>query len=99
MSIGAVGQKQVSNEITKRLHESNKIDRIALVLSTTDCKNYFGMLQKCSHGKQIYFGQSDSWQLYQLLVASLGTDDGFEGKIQANAGITLSFTCDVATGK
>jgi hypothetical protein len=98
MSMGAVGQKQVYKEITKRLNESN-IDRVALALSSNDCKNYFGMLTKYSHGKRMYFGQSDSWQVCQLLVAGLRTDDGFKGKIQASAGIASLFICDVITGK
>ena len=98
MSMGTVGQKQVYKEITKRLNESN-IDRVALALSSNDCENYFGMLTEYSHGKHMYFGQSDLWQVYQLLVAGLRTDDGFEDKIQASAGIASSFVRDVITGK
>ena len=98
MSMGKVGQQRVYKEITTRLNASN-IDRVALVLSSNDCENFFGMLAKYSHGKRIYFGQTDSWKVYQLLVAGLRSDDNFEDKILAHAGIASSYVRDVSTAK
>ena len=63
MSMGKIGQQTVYREITKRLNEGN-IDRVSLAMSSNDCENYFGLLSKFSHGKRIYFGQTDSWQVY-----------------------------------
>jgi len=68
-------------------------------MSSNDCDNYFGLLSKFSHGKRIYFGQTDSWQAYQLMVAGLRSDKHFEDKIQTSAGIVPSHVRDVNTQK
>ena len=80
------GQDAVYKEISKRLDVSN-IDRVALAMSRNDCENFFDMLAKYSHGKRIFLGLTDSWEGYQLLVASKKSDDKFEDKIEAYAGI------------
>ena len=85
-------------EITKRLDESN-IDRVALAMSSNDCENFFGMLVKYSHGKRIFLGQTDSWEVYQLLVAGKKTDDRFADKVQNYHKIISSHVRDTNTEK
>ena len=96
MSMDKKGQATCYQEITKRLDESN-IDRVALAMSSNDCGNFFGMLVKYSHGKQIFLGQTDLWEVYQLLVAGKKTDDRFADKVQNYHKIISSHVRDTNT--
>ena len=98
MSMGKKGQATCYQEITKRLDESN-IGRVALAMSSNDCKNFFGMLVKYSHGKRIFLGQTDSWEVYQILVAGKKTDHRFADKVQNYHGIISSHVRDTNTEK
>ena len=98
MSMGKKGQEKVANEIFKRLDETN-INRVAMSLSSNGCENFFSMLVKFSHGKRLYFGQTDSWEVLQLLVVGLKSDDRIEDRIRAHAGILSSYVRDIGTAK
>jgi len=98
MSMGKRGQDTVYKEITKRLDATN-IDRVALAMSGNDCENVFGMLAKYSHGKRILLGQTDSWEVYQMLVACKKSDYRFEDTVQAYDGIVSSYIRDAQTAK
>ena len=52
MNISLKGQDTVQNEINKRITSEN-IDRIANLLSSNPCENYFGCLVKYSEGKRL----------------------------------------------
>ncbi|KAL7545104.1 hypothetical protein ACHAWF_008471 [Thalassiosira exigua] len=94
MSMGKSGQETCYKEISKRLDESN-IDRVAATMTSNGCENFFGMLSKYSHGKRIFWGQSDSWEIFQFLVAGKKSDDHFEDAVQAYDGIVSSAVRDV----
>ena len=59
MNMGKDGQDLVLKEVTKRLNESN-VDRVAIAMSSNGCENLFSMLAKCSLGKRMHFGRTDS---------------------------------------
>ncbi|KAL7545351.1 hypothetical protein ACHAWF_015517 [Thalassiosira exigua] len=95
MSMGEVGRGVVYREIASRLNETN-IDRVARAMSSNNCENFFNILAKFSHGKRINNGLTDSWEVFQLLVAGQRSDLRIEDKIQAHAGIASSFVRDRA---
>ena len=95
MSMSEKGVAIVNQEISKRINYLN-IDRMALTYSSNNCENFFGMLAKFSHGKQINFGRTNSWEAYQFLMAGKRSDDRFEDKILAHAGIISSYLRDEA---
>ncbi|KAL7535208.1 LOW QUALITY PROTEIN: hypothetical protein ACHAXR_006340 [Thalassiosira sp. AJA248-18] len=72
-----------------------------MAMSSNDCENFFGMLAKYSHGKRTFLGQTDSWEVYQLLVAGGKSDDHFADKtVQDYHGIiVLSHIINVNTAK
>ncbi|KAL7531548.1 hypothetical protein ACHAWF_003815 [Thalassiosira exigua] len=98
MSMGVIGQEKVRCEITSRLNETN-IDRVAIVFSGNHCENFYSILAKFSHGKRINNGQTDLWEVFQLLVAGQRSDDRIKDKIQAAAGIVSSALRNQALGK
>ena len=57
------------------------------------------MITKYSHGKRIFWGQSDAWEVYQLLVVGRKSDLKFEDSLQSYDGIVSSYVRDVNTEK
>jgi len=53
------------------------------------------MLTKFSHGKRIYYGQTDSWEIFEMLVAGRKSNDRFEDEVHSLAGLTSMWVRDV----
>ena len=68
-------------------------------MSSNDAENYFRVLSKYSHGKRICLGKTDTWEIYQLFVAGLRSDEKFEEKIQLHSGIVSSYLRDKMNAK
>lgn len=49
----------------------DNIERIARVLSSNCCENYFNCLIKYTQGKRIYYGQKNTWEVIQDFVVGL----------------------------
>ena len=96
--MGKDRQVLVLKEVTKRLNKSG-IDRVAISISSNGCENLFIVLDNYSHGKRMYFGRTDSWEVCQLFVAGLKSNDNVEEKIQAHARIKSSVMKDIAITK
>ena len=94
MSMSEKGQAKVYNEIHKRLDASN-IDRVSEAMSSNDCEGFYNMLTKFSHGKRIYYGQTDSWEIFEMLVAGRKSNDRFEDEVHSLAGLTSMWVRDV----
>ena len=73
LSLNKAGQKKVSEVITKRLNEGN-IERIAELMTSNKCKNFFGKLIKWTEGKCLYLGQTDAYSILLEFVAGMQSD-------------------------
>ena len=94
MSMGKRGQMKCYNKIAKQLDSSN-IDCVAETMSSNGCENFFGMMAKFSHGNRIFLGQTNSWEIYQLLVAGKKSFDNFEDMLREYDNIVSLYVRDV----
>lgn len=76
MNISLKGQDIIKNEIKKRLTRDN-IYRIAKILSSNRCENYFGCLVKYSKGKILNVDATNTWHVHQAFVAGLRSNSNF----------------------
>ena len=56
LSLDAVAQKKVQNVISSRLNEKN-VDRVAKLMSSNRCENFFSVLVKYTEGKRLNLSQ------------------------------------------
>ena len=75
MSLSVIGQEKVTKVLTSRVGPLN-VDRIARIMSSNRCENFFSMLTKHSEGKRIHLGQSDSFEV--MLHFAAGTQSNQE---------------------
>ena len=75
--MGKEGQNKVSRVITSRVTEKN-VDRLAEILSSNQCENFFSIMVKYTEGKRRFLGQSDSLEVLVQFVAGIksGVDMG-----------------------
>ena len=79
----------VSKVITSRLNADN-IDRLASILSSNCCEQYFGILVKYSQEKRLNLDKTDSWRVLQLFVAGLRSSANFTSDLYDKFGVLKS---------
>jgi len=89
LSVGEAGQKRLSKVITSRVMEKN-INRLAFILSSNLSENFFGMLIKYSEGKRLYFGQSDSTEVFMNWVAGMQANPHLGDQVLEKLGAPLT---------
>ena len=101
MSMGKKGQAAVMKEITDRL-DFDSIDRVATISSSNRCENFFSVVAKYTHGKRLYYGRTDTFEVIQLYVAMTINNNKveIENKIRKILGVTFESSLrDAATTK
>ena len=78
-------KKVISSRLTPEL-----IDKLASVLSSNCCVNYFGILVKLLQGKRLNQDQTDTWRVLQAFVTGLRINPYFTYAINEAAGISPS---------
>ena len=86
MDISIIGQTSMKKVISSRLSAAN-VDKLASVLSSNVCENYFGILVKFSQGKRLNLDQCDSWRVLQAFVAGLRSNPDFTSVVRDKAGV------------
>ena len=89
MDISLNGQNELKTVIKKRLNEKN-LDRIAKILSSNCCEQYFGCLVKYSQGKRLNQDMTDSWRVLQYFVAGLRSNANFTSDLIEHIGLVPS---------
>jgi hypothetical protein len=85
MSISKVGHEKLERVIEKRVNMDN-VERLARVLSSNCCENYFSCLIKYSQGKRLNYGQTDTWSVIQDLVVGMKSESDFTLKVLLELG-------------
>jgi uncharacterized pyridoxal phosphate-containing UPF0001 family protein len=81
--------EKVKKAITSCIDRSN-VDRIARVMTSNLCENYFSILVKFSQGKRLNLGQSDSWAILAHFVAGLQSNKDFSSLVMQQFGVWQS---------
>jgi hypothetical protein len=89
MSMDNASIEKVKKAITSRIDRSN-VDRIARVMSSNLCENYFSVLVKFSQGKRLNLGQSDSWAILAHFVVGLRSNKDFSSLVMQQFGVRQS---------
>jgi hypothetical protein len=89
MSMDDASMEKVTKAITSRIDSSN-VDRIARVMSSNLCENYFSVMVKFSQGKRLNLGQSNSWAVLAHFVAGLRSNPDFSTQVMERFGINKS---------
>ena len=66
------------------------LDRIARILSSNCCEQYFGCLVKYSQGKRLNQDMTDSWRVLQYFVAGLRSNANFTSDLIEHIGLVPS---------
>ena len=90
MDISFAGQEILCNIILSRITLDN-IDRIARILSSNVCENYFSMLTQFTHGKRKNTDFTDTWRVQQYMIAGLKSNANFTSLIFEKIGVSKSF--------
>ena len=89
MDISLEGQTELKSVIRKRLNVKN-VDRLAKILSSNCCENYFSCLVKYSQGKRLNQDMTDEWRMLQYFVAGLRSNADFTSDLMTKLGLTES---------
>ena len=89
MDISLTGQNEMKKVITSRLNSTN-LDKLAAILNSNVCENYFGVLVKFSQSKRLNLDHSDSWRVLQAFVAGLRSNKSFTQTIRIKTGVLPS---------
>ena len=89
MDISNDSQLLLKKLISSRLNEDN-VDRIAEILSSNLCKQYFGflaMLAMYTQGKRLNMDKTDSWRVLQYFVCRIRSIEYFTNDILTKIGV------------
>ena len=89
LSLNKSAQDKVSRVITSRLNEKN-IDRVAKLLSSNRCENFFNVLTKHTEGKRRYLGRKDTFEVTAYFAAGLISNPELATKLLERMGIESS---------
>ena len=89
MSMDKESMAKVANVIRSRVDKMN-VDRIALLMSSNLCENYFSCLIKFSEGKRLNLGQTNSWSVLAHFVVGLKSTLDFSSYMLDQFGVMQS---------
>ena len=86
MDISNDSQLLLKKVISSRLNEDN-VDRIAEILSSNCCEQYFGFLAMYTQGKRLNLDKTDSWRVLQYFVCGIRSSEHFNSDIFTKIGV------------